>query len=82
MKERTINVGDWVIIKSERILANWYTEKPLKVIDVGEQILSVDYNLYLNTHIKDKYTNKILIEDVEYYPMREKKLERILYETD
>ena len=79
---KQISVGDWIIIKAKMKYTTWYTEKPIRVISVDGSSLVVDYNFYPKTDMNGDYYNYILLEYVEYYPMRELKLKRILEEDD
>jgi len=83
MKERKINIGDFVTIKEYYKNEKWFTNKPLKVLDIseftGNILLTLDYNFAKNEDGEFTiYNSSILREHVDFYPMREKKLNRII----
>lgn len=74
---------EWIIIKEKYKEHSWYTNKPLKVLEKkivdNKVILYLDYNF---AEYLDFYSNEIAEELINYYPMRENKLKRILEEID
>ena len=77
-------LGDYVVLNKSLSDAEWYTNKPMKIIGFALNsigLLKVEHNFYQFIGYdgeEDINDNQIAEEHVHYYPMRRNKLKRLL----
>ena len=70
-----IKIGHWVKLNKCFHEHDWFTDEPLRVIDIKDVMLYLDHDFSM---FSGRYDNKISVNLVYYFPLRELKLKRIL----